>query len=337
MRKLGLPLLPAPACLLVLALLSCVLGPAFAGAPPPAERARALEEVGRFAEAARLYALAIKEGNEGNAPPLLYRLALCKRHLGDYAGAREALRGYLREEPSGPLRVEVERQLAQLQVLIEERGLHPERAPHGGAKKAGAAAGSGSAPVTDSVAVVGTAPVTNSLPVAGSVSAAGHPAAAVSGSVLASDSAPASAPGSGFVPASAPAADAGVAAVPAVQPMASSAPGARSLAGLAPAPGAPAALPPAPATALSAAPVTTTSRAVAPLAAGALVAGLAGAVLLWDGARVSADLDARFASGDLTAADQSRYTRAHREGAFGVALVSLAVLTVGAAVWVGAF
>jgi hypothetical protein len=73
------------------------------------------------------------------------------------------------------------------------------------------------------------------------------------------------------------------------------------------------------------------------LGGGALAAGVAGALLLRDGARVAADLDARFATGDLTAADQPRYGRAHREGAIGVALVCLAVAAAGAAVWVVGF
>ena len=59
-------------------------------------------------------------------------------------------------------------------------------------------------------------------------------------------------------------------------------------------------------------------------AAGALAAG--GALLCWDGARVAGDLDGRFATGDLTAADSSRYDRAHREGLGGRALLGLAVV-----------
>jgi tetratricopeptide (TPR) repeat protein len=334
MRKSGLTLTPALLSPLALAAV-LVLGPpgaASAGtAPPPAERARALEEVGRFAEAARLYEAALKEGK---APALLYRLALCKRHLGDYAGAREALRGYLREEPGGPLRVEVERQLAQLQVLIEERGLHPERAPHGAGKKA--AGGPGPAP--ESIPAPGSAPAASSAaavdPAPGPVSAPESSAAPLPASVPAPVSAPAPSAAPALDAAPAPASRSpsptGPAAAPA--PLAVAAPAAPP-----PAPRDPPALQAAPSSALAPAAAPSALRSALPFAAGAAVAGLAGTLLLWDGARVSSDLDARFASGDLTAADQPRYARAHREGAAGVALVSLAVLAAGAAVWVVAF
>ncbi len=337
MRKLGLMPRLALTSVLVLvrsSVLALVLGapaPADAGTPPnPAERARALEEVGKFAEAARLYEAAVKDGK---APGLLYRLALCKRHLGDYAGAREALRGYLREEPGGPLRIEVERQLAQLQVLIEERGLHPERAPHGGGgKKAGAGApvpGAVAVPVAGAVAEPGSVPVSVTESV--SVNAAGS--VPVTELVPVTGSVPESVSGSAPVPAS----GAGAGATHRFAPASSSAVTASDPAVVAAAAGNPAALPAAPVGALAPVPASSSLRPALPLAAGAAAAGLAGALLLWDGARVSSELDARFATGDLTAADQPRYTRAHREGAFGVALVSLAVLAAGAAVWSVAF
>ena len=309
MRTPGLLLKPALTCVFALALF--LDAPARAAGTPPAlaERARALEEVGRFAEAARLYEAALQDGN---APALLYRLALCKRHLGDYAGAREALRGSLREEPGGPLRIEVERQLAQLQVLIEERGLHPERVPRGG-KKAAQGSSAGRATGGDSAAPQGGA--SGSVP--GSVPGSGS----VSGSVSGSEPVPLSAAIS--TPSFAPA--------PAAEPST-----ARASGSPVPAAAQASTLPSAPAVAL-APPVGRSLKPALPFAVGAAVAGLAGALLVWDGARVSSGLDVRFAAGDLTAADQPRYTRAHRESIAGVALLSLAVLAAGAAVWAVAF
>jgi tetratricopeptide (TPR) repeat protein len=301
------------------ALLALALGCALAAeaAPGAAERARAAEEAGKFAEAARLYEAALRPGKR---PDLLYRLALCKRHLGDYAGAREALRGYLREEPGGALRVEVERQLAQLQVLIEERGLHPESAPHG-AKAA--------------TAKPATSP--------GSGPGAGGGAGFVAATVVPASSGAAPAPSSAAAPAPAPAASPPASTpspVAVTTALAASAPASATAPATSSAQAASAALPPlarpaAPPSAL--APPATAAVPALPFALGAAAAGLTGGLLLWDGARVSSDLDARFSSGDLTAADQSRYTRAHREGAAGVALLSLAVVAAGAAVWLVAF
>ncbi|MBS2021748.1 MAG: hypothetical protein JST92_05020 [Deltaproteobacteria bacterium] len=42
------------------------------------------------------------------------------------------------------------------------------------------------------------------------------------------------------------------------------------------------------------------------------------------GAKISSDLDARYASGDLTAADLPRYDTAHRESVAGVVCVAAA-------------
>ena len=69
------------------------------------------------------------------------------------------------------------------------------------------------------------------------------------------------------------------------------------------------------------------------LGAGALAAG--GAALWWDGAQISDDLHARFAAGDLTAADGPRYGRARRESIAGRAMVAGAAVlgAVAVALW----
>ena len=72
---------------------------------------------------------------------------------------------------------------------------------------------------------------------------------------------------------------------------------------------------------------------VAPwLAAGAAVTAAAGAYLWWDGARLSRDLDARYASGDLTTSDRPSYSRAHTESLAGRLLVAAAVGLIAGAV-----
>jgi hypothetical protein len=69
------------------------------------------------------------------------------------------------------------------------------------------------------------------------------------------------------------------------------------------------------------------------LGAGALAAG--GAALWWDGARISDDLHARFAAGDLATADGPRYARARRESIAGRAMVAGAAVlgAVAVALW----
>lgn len=67
--------------------------------------------------------------------------------------------------------------------------------------------------------------------------------------------------------------------------------------------------------------------------AGALAAG--GAALWLDGARTADDLNARFAAGNLTAADGPRYARARRESIVGRAMVAGAAVlgAVAVALW----
>jgi len=88
--------------------------------------------------------------------------------------------------------------------------------------------------------------------------------------------------------------------------------------------------PPAPAV-----PTPGRSRVAPWLAAGAAVAAGAGAYLWWDGARVARDLDARYAAGDLAAADRPLFGRARGESIGGRVLVAAGVgLLAGAvALW----
>lgn len=80
------------------------------------ERAQQAETLGEMSRAAAEYEAA---WGEERAPELLYRLGIARRRLREYAKAKEAFRGYLRAAPDGPLQGEVERQLVQLNVLIE--------------------------------------------------------------------------------------------------------------------------------------------------------------------------------------------------------------------------
>ena len=224
-------------------------------AAPASYRAAAeqAETLGRLDEAAVEYEAA---GEEEQAPELLYRLGLTRRKLKQYGKAREAFRGYLRAAPDGPLRAEVERQLARLEVLIEAQA-DEYREPATAAP-----------PESQRTVVQLVALPTPEVP------------------------------------------------APAVERA--------SLLELSPIP------------ALRTGPLPTwKSRAIPWLVAGGGVALLAGAGLWWDGARVSNDLDARFARGDLTAADQSRYGRADRESIAGRVLVAAGVglLAGAAALW----
>ena len=74
------------------------------------------------------------------------------------------------------------------------------------------------------------------------------------------------------------------------------------------------------------------SRAVPWVAAGAAALAIAGTALWWDGDRAANDLDARYASGDLSGADSGTYGRARRESIAGRAMVAGAVALGAAAV-----
>jgi hypothetical protein len=286
-----------------------------------AARGKLLEELGKTAGAAREYEAAFAETRE---PELLYRLAICWRTLGDYKQAREALRGYLREAPDGPLANEVERQLAQIAVLIEARGLqaqppsgardkpgkpHPER-PRAIAQPQSTEPLSAIAPVhspaaaplihapiaTPSVAPNATPSVALNLApiVAGPPP---EPTAAIQTPAVALPSTPGS---SGFVSDQHEVAQA-----------------------------------PAPALAAQASPEPSAShryRSTAPwVAGGALLVGAAGTALCVGAHVISNDLDAKFAAGTLTPGDQPRYAKSRNEAIAGTALIAIAALALGTA------
>lgn len=71
------------------------------------------------------------------------------------------------------------------------------------------------------------------------------------------------------------------------------------------------------------------------LLAGAAVVGGAGAYFWWDGSRLSRDLDARFAAGDLFPTDRSSYSRAHNESLAGrlLAVAAVGLLAGAVALW----
>jgi hypothetical protein len=108
-----------PPAWLLLAFLLC--GPAAADSRGHRALAERAERVGRWADAAREYAAAFEEER---APELLYRLGIARRRVRSYAAARDAFRAYLREAPGGALKDEAERQLAQLDVILEEERRH---------------------------------------------------------------------------------------------------------------------------------------------------------------------------------------------------------------------
>jgi hypothetical protein len=262
-------------------------------AAPAGHRARAdrAEALGRMAEAAREYEAAWEEEQ---APELLYRLGLARRKLKEYGKAREAFRAYLRAAPQGGLRDEVTRQLTKLEVLIEAQGEdYSDAAP---ARK--------------------RSPPKSTAPPPEPVGPSPAPIAATPAPVVAP--APAPAPVPAVAPAPAPA------LAPALASAASPAPVPPPAVPL-PAPDPSRDLPKAvPAAALSvASPAAPPARSRAPfwLAGGAAAAFAGGAVLWWDGARMSRNLDARFAAGDLAAADRPLFGRARGESIAGRALV----------------
>ena len=233
--------------------------------------------MGRWAEAAREYAAAYEEHH---SVELLYRLGLARRRLREYSAARDAFRAYLRAAPAGTLKDEAERQLAQLDVLLEEEKRHPPsgtpRPKQRSAKKA-APPGPPAPPFS---------PRTTTVP---KVAGADPPAALA---------APAGPPRFSF----------------------------SKVAPLLPVPLAAAGVAPA-------APPSASRTAVPWLVAGAAVGLVGGGILWWDGSRVSRDLDARFASGELSAADGPRYGRARGESVAGRVLVGAALCAGAAAVW----
>jgi tetratricopeptide (TPR) repeat protein len=219
--------------------LLCLLLSASAFAAGHRQRAEAAESTGHAAQAAREYEEAYRE--EG-APELLYRLGLVRRRLKQYELSKEAFRGYLRAAPEGELGEEVTRQLAELNVLIDEQHRKVPDEEH-------ALTPTPASPIAAPAAAVGR-------------TARATPEASVT---------------------------------------------ARSR----------------------------RARAAPWMAAGAGALAVGGAALWWDGARVSDDLHARFAAGELDAADGPRYARARRESIAGRALIAGAAVlgAVAVALW----
>ena len=276
------------------------------------EQARRFEDQGRLVEAVREYQAAY---DQDATPELLYRLGICRRKLGEFALAKAAMRGYLHAAPEGPLRESAERQLMQLEVLLEDARLR--RTEPGLESKAAPGLSTSTAPARKprqsqrKASANGTAPTVTAN---GTAKAAEVPPLAVQNAPA---TATANLPGGpGIAPATS-----------VEQPVLGATSKADSTQSMH------AALPAAPRAALAPAARRSTAQAAAPwIAIGAGVLAAGGAALWWDGGRVSNDLDARFASGDLTAVDRPRYARAHRESVAGRVLVSAALLAGSAAV-----
>ena len=280
--------------------LLCLLLSASAFAAGHRQRAQAAESTGHAAQAAREYEEAYRE--EG-APELLYRLGLVRRRLKQYELSKEAFRGYLRAAPEGELREEVTRQLAELNVLIEEqhrkvpdeehekappakkkkKAPRPEPGPprRGPSATAGAGAGAGAAKQSSKANETSTStststatPTPTATTTPGGPSANAAPTGAVGGPVRAPQEA-------------------------------------------------------------TSRPRSSGARAAPWIAAGAGALAVGGAALWWDGARVSDDLHARFAAGELDATDGPRYGRARRESIAGRAMIAGAAVlgAIAVALW----
>jgi tetratricopeptide (TPR) repeat protein len=284
---------------IVLAMAALLCSPIAAAGSSSRHRARAdeAETLGHLADAAREYEAAWQEER---APELLYRLGIVRRKLREFAKAKEAFRGYLRVAPDGALKDEVERQLVKLAVLMEAQ--QEEAAPQRRSQRPSAPA---------------------------------KPAAKLpAGSEAAAKAAALPEPATLEPPTPERAAPQAVVLEPAPRPPD---PPAR-----APETAAPRALLEVPRAAIQA-PRTAletpraqdlparSTRAAPWLAAGAAVAASAGATFWWDGARVSRELDARFAAGELRAADAPRYGRAQNEAIAGRVLVAAALALAGTA------
>ena len=308
--------------------LALILAARLASAAEPSHRQRAerAETLGNMAEAAQQFDAA---WNEERAPELLYRLAIARRKLRQYSAAKEALRGYLREAPQGALRDEVERQLVHLNVLIEaQQESPPAEAPR--ARSAGAAAKKKvSPPRATAPSAVPPSPVASKLP--GTTPSAPTAAPSPLDVAVSPPGAASSPPGAASSPPGVASSPPGVASSPASASLATGT--AATLAAPAPVSGTSGMSAVTPRTAAPAAALSPARSAAAPwLAGGAVVAGAAAGLLWWDGARVSRELDARFATGELAAADGPRYSRARRESIGGRVLAAAATGLAAAAV-----
>ena len=266
-------------------------------AAQPGHRARAerADTLGHNSEAAAEYQAAFEEER---APELLYRLGLARRRLKEWAKAKAAFRGYLRAAPDGALRDEVERQLAQLAIVMEaEQEPGPEPAKRPAREKKGAREPKTSAPpdpkaeTAPDAALSPHAPAANPSPTAAPEAARAQPPQAPAAPPTAAPPPP---------PASATPTSPALAAPEAALPIVAEAINLKTA---------------------SQAPVQQHSALLPWAIGGAAALAAGGAALWWSGARISRDLDSRFASGDLTSADKPRYGRARAESIGGRALV----------------
>lgn len=311
----------------LLTVLFLVTGAAAAQAPHR-DRARQAETLGQMSRAAAEYEAA---WSDDRTPEILYRLGIVRRRLREYRKAKDAFRGYLRALPDGPLRDEVERQIAQLNILIEAEAQDAPAAPPRGHADAGPSRAAGALPSAPVGPANLYAPTNKTMLKGAPERAAAQAARGVAPSPEQTAAAPAT-------PAKMP--DAASAEVRREAPTEVNAGPTEVHAAPVEVHAAPAAAPipsrrAAPAAAIQAALPAAAherSRAVPWLGAGAALAAAGGAVLWWDGDRVARDLDARFASGDLTVADKERYSRSRGEGIAGRALVAAALGLAGAAV-----
>jgi hypothetical protein len=287
------------------------------------ERAQVAESTGHIAQAAREYEDAY--GEEG-APDLLYRLGLVRRKLKQYELAQEAFRGYLRAAPDGPLREEVMRQLAELGVLLEEKH---RQVPDDQRKR----------PRRTRKDIPGLAPPpAQPPPQASSATASPAPPQEPPADFVAATASTDSAPPATIASAVAKDATAPATTVPASVRDVSTRPDVPSPGNAVAGPSAP---PPRTEAPLAATRLGTTyvgssrSRAAPWLAASAAALAIGGAALWWHGDQASSDLDARYASGDLTAADGGRYGSARRQSIAGRAMVAGAAVlgAVAVALW----
>ena len=317
----------------LLAALFIVTG-AGAAQAPHRERAQQAETLGQMGRAAAEYEAA---WSEERAPELLYRLGIVRRRLREYGKAKQAFRGYLRALPDGPLGDEVERQIAQLNILIEGQAqdapVRPKRAHTGSIAGPDAAGGSPRGEVTPAPGSSGGAPAQVPPPIAASRSREVQRAGGQAPATAREEARPQASKGAATP-------EAASSLPQSAMPERTGESPARS------ADGAPAVAPvdrnaaevrrPAPVAAVAgASPMAAhEQRRAGPwLLAGALVAGAGGALLWWDGDRVARDLDGRFAAGDLTAADRGRYSRSRGEGIAGRALAAAALGLAGATVF----
>jgi len=307
--------------------LLCLLLSASAFAAGHRQRAQAAESTGHAAQAAREYEEAYQE--EG-APELLYRLGLVRRRLKQYELSKEAFRGYLRAAPEGELREEVTRQLAELNVLIEEQHRKVPDEEHATVRRRKAAgtarrvagAGAGATASSTATATATPTPTPTATPTATSTSTStSTPTSTSTSTTTATTTAtPTATATTTATTIATPTTTATTTVTPALPTAAPAAAVGGKVHGTQEG---------------THAPRSRRARAAPWIAAGAGALAVGGAALWWDGQRISDDLHARFAAGELDAADGPRYARARRESIAGRALVAgaAALGAIAVALW----